>query len=96
MERLANNLEVAGRQRTQMNGRGARLRSALELLNLVNPTDMNCILHLARFYMLYNMDLSELMSAIVKLQDVRKENTRVAQKVMPHIFFSRKLFIQNV
>jgi hypothetical protein len=72
---LANNLEVAGRQRTQMNGRGARLRSALELINLVNPTDMNCILHLARFYMLYNMDLSELMSAIVKLQDVRKENT---------------------
>jgi len=75
IERLANNLEVAGRQRTQMNGRGARLRSALELLNLVNPTDMNCILHLARFYMLYNMDLSELMSTIVKLQDVRKENT---------------------
>jgi hypothetical protein len=72
---MANNLEVAGRQRTQMNGRGARLRSALELLNLVNPTDMNCILHLARFYMLYNMDLSELMSTIVKLQDVRKENT---------------------
>lgn len=70
---MANNLEVAGRQRTQMNGRGARLRSALELLNLVNPTDMNCILHLARFYMLYNMDLSELMSTIVKLQDVRKE-----------------------
>lgn len=72
---MANNLEVAGRQRTQMSGRGARLRSALELLNLVNPTDMNCILHLARFYMLYNMDLAELMSTIVKLQDVRKENT---------------------
>jgi hypothetical protein len=71
---MANNLEVAGRQRTQMNGRGARLRSALELLNLVNPTDMNCILHLARFYMLYNMDLSELMSTIVKLQDVRKQS----------------------
>jgi hypothetical protein len=75
IERMANNLEVAGRQRTQMNGRGARLRSALELLNLVNPSDMNCILHLARFYMLYNMDLSELMSSIVKLQDVRMENT---------------------
>ena len=74
IERMANNLEVAGRQRTQMNGRGARLRSALELLNLVNPTDMNCILHLARFYMLYNMDLSELISTIVKLEDVRKQN----------------------
>jgi hypothetical protein len=46
----------------------------LELLNLVNPSDMNCILHLARFYMLYNMDLSDLMSSIVKLQDVRIEN----------------------
>lgn len=74
IERMANNLEVAGRQRTQMNGRGARLRSALELLNLVNPTDMNCILHLARFYMLYNMDLSDLMSSIIKLQHVRMEN----------------------
>jgi hypothetical protein len=72
---MANNLEVAGRQRTQMNGRSARLRSALELLNLVNPTDMNCILHLARFYMLYNMDLSELVSNIAKVQDVRMENT---------------------
>jgi hypothetical protein len=71
---MANNLEVAGRQRTHMNGRGARLRSALELLNLVNPTDMNCIFNLARFYMLYNMDLSELMSTIVRLQDVRMEN----------------------
>jgi hypothetical protein len=74
IERMANNLEVAGRQRTQMSGRGARLRSALELLNLVKPTDMNYILHLARFYMLYNMDLSDLMSSIVKLQDVRIEN----------------------
>ncbi|XP_069673301.1 F-box only protein 21-like isoform X2 [Periplaneta americana] len=64
IERMANNLEVAGRQRTQMNGRGARLRSALELLNLVNPSDMNCILHLARFYMLYNMDLADLMATI--------------------------------
>jgi len=71
---MANNLEVAGRQRTQMNGRGARLRSALELLNLVNPSDMNCILHLARFYMLYNMDLSDLMCTIIRMQDVRKKN----------------------
>jgi hypothetical protein len=75
IERMANNLEVAGRQRTQMNGRGARLRSVLELLHLVNPSDMNCILHLARFYMLYNMDLSDLMATIVKMQDVSKKNT---------------------
>jgi F-box protein 21 len=83
VERLANNLEVAGRQRTQMNGRGARLRSALELLNLVNPTDMNCILHLARFYMLYNMDLSELMTTLVKLQDDLETRARdQAQHIM--------------
>ncbi|KAJ9575100.1 hypothetical protein L9F63_007761, partial [Diploptera punctata] len=69
IERMAHNLEVAGRQRTQMNGRGARLRSALELLNLVNPSDINCILHLARFYMLYGMDLSDLTSTISKLQN---------------------------
>jgi hypothetical protein len=72
IERMANSLEVASRQRTQMNGRGARLRSALELLHLVNPSDMSCILHLARFYMLYNMDLSDLMATIVKVQDVRE------------------------
>lgn len=76
IERMANNLEVAGRQRTQMNGRGARLRSALELLNLVNPSDMNCILHLARFYMLYNMDLADLMATIVKMQEELEPRAR--------------------
>ncbi|PSN50252.1 F-box only protein 21 [Blattella germanica] len=76
IERMANNLEVAGRQRTQMNGRGARLRSALELLNLVNPSDLNCILHLARFYMLNSMDLSDLTTTISKLQNELEPRAR--------------------
>lgn len=68
VERMANNLEVAGRQRTHMNGRGARLRSALELLHMINPFNLNCLLQLARFYMLYNMDLKPLMKTINDLQ----------------------------
>lgn len=67
---MANNLEVAGRQRTHMNGRGARLRSALELLHMINPFNLNCLLQLARFYMLYNMDLKPLMKTIESLQPV--------------------------
>ncbi|GLH01677.1 F-box only protein 21 [Gryllus bimaculatus] len=67
VERLANNLEVAGRQRAQ--GREARLRSTLELMHLVNPADMNCVFHLARFYMLHHMNLGDLVAALKKTQD---------------------------
>lgn len=70
VERMANNLEVAGRQRNHMNGRGARLRSALELLHMINPFNLNCLLQLARFYMLYNMDIKPLMKIINDLQPV--------------------------
>lgn len=72
IERLANNLGVAGRQRSHVIGRSSRMRSFLELHYLVNPSDLNCIMHLARFYMLYSMDLSDLMPTIVKIQDVSK------------------------
>lgn len=67
---MAINLELASRQRTHMNGRGARLRSALELLHLVNPMDITCILHLSRYYMLYNMELDNLLQSLIimKLQ----------------------------
>lgn len=61
---MANNLEVAGRQRTTVNGRTARLRSALELLNMVNPNNVNCIMQVARFYMQYNLNVSALRQAL--------------------------------
>lgn len=61
---MANNLEVAGRQRTHLNGRAARLRSALELLHMVKPRDTNTILHLARFYILHQMDVTELIKTL--------------------------------
>lgn len=68
---MANNLEVAGRQRAQQaSGRRSRLRSTLELLNLVNPLDLTCVLHLARYYMLYDMDLCPLMDSIIRMQNV--------------------------
>jgi hypothetical protein len=69
---MANNLEVAARQRTQLNGRAARLRSALELLHMVRPHDTAVILHLARFYMLYQMDLAKLVTVLTYIQKVCK------------------------
>ncbi|XP_015124343.1 F-box only protein 21 isoform X1 [Diachasma alloeum] len=68
VQRMANNLEVAGRQRTHLNGRAARLRSALELLHLVRPHDTSTILHLARFYILHQMDLMELVQVLKDIQ----------------------------
>lgn len=70
VERMAQNLEVAGRQRTHLNGRAARLRSALELLYMVRPHDTGVILHLARFYMLYQMDLTQLVDVLTYLKRV--------------------------
>lgn len=57
---MANNLELSGRQHVHPNGRITRLRSVLELLRMINPSDLTCMLNLARLYMLYNMDVSEL------------------------------------
>ncbi|KAK0090464.1 hypothetical protein PV325_000128 [Microctonus aethiopoides] len=68
VQRMANNLEVAGRQRTQLNGRAARLRSALELIHLVRPYDTTAILHLARFYMHYQMDLNDLVQILITIR----------------------------
>lgn len=60
MIRMASNLELSGRQHVHPNGRITRLRSVLELLRMINPSDLTCMLNLARLYMLYNMDVSEL------------------------------------
>ncbi|KAJ8684303.1 hypothetical protein QAD02_020095 [Eretmocerus hayati] len=68
VERLANNLEVASRQRTVLNGRATRLRSALELIHLVRPHDTGAILHLARFYMLHQMNLAKLVDILTQIK----------------------------
>lgn len=60
VERMANNLEVSSRQHSHPNGRITRVRSALELLKLVNPQDLSAIVSLARLYMLHNMDTKPL------------------------------------
>ncbi|KAG8330288.1 F-box protein 21 [Homalodisca vitripennis] len=70
VERMANNLEIAGRQRTDMNGRSVRLRSALELILMVNPSNMYCLLQLARLYMQFNMDVSRLQAAFSTITHV--------------------------
>lgn len=62
---MANNLEVSGRQHTHPNGRITRLRSSLELLQLVNPHDISARVSLARLYMLHNMDTKPMIALLL-------------------------------
>lgn len=70
---MANNLELSGRQYVHPNGRITRLRSVLELLRLINPSDLTCMLNLARLYMLYNMDVSDLRSSLITQVSIKLE-----------------------
>lgn len=75
---MANNLEVSARQHTHPNGRITRLRSALELLKLVNPRDISALVSLARLYMLHNMDTTRLEAFILEQQfEVPEQANRV-------------------
>lgn len=67
---MAHNLELAGRQRNQLMGRPARLRSVLELLHMLKPNDIENILNLARFYMCHQMDLTNLVNKLIDIQNV--------------------------
>lgn len=68
--RMANNLELATRQHIHLNGRVARLRSALELQHMMQPHNLYIFLHLCRFYVSHHMDLEELVKM---LQNIRKD-----------------------
>lgn len=67
---MANNLEIAARQHTHINGRTTRLRSALELRYMIQPNDANTILQLGRIYVLQHMDLTELVKILENMQKV--------------------------
>ncbi|KAL2725162.1 F-box only protein 21 [Vespula squamosa] len=67
---MAYNLDIAARQHIHLNGRTARIRSALELNYMMQPHDVTTILNLGRFYMLHRMDLSEL---VIMLQNMQKD-----------------------
>lgn len=67
---MANNLEIAARQHTHINGRIARLRSALELQYMIQPNDANTILQLGRIYISQFMDLSELVKKLENIPEV--------------------------
>lgn len=69
---MANNLEIAARQHTHINGthRTARLRSALELRYMIQPNDTNTVLQLGRIYMSQHMDLTELVKILENMQKV--------------------------
>lgn len=64
-------LEVANRQHTHLNGRSARLRSTFQLQYLVDPCSINAVIQLARFYMLREMDLTDIVKM---LADIQKQN----------------------
>ncbi|XP_054274808.1 F-box only protein 21-like [Macrosteles quadrilineatus] len=70
MERMATNLEVAGRQRTVMDSRMLGLRSALELRHVISPDNISCIMHLGRFYMDRNMDVLEVVHSLRNLTNL--------------------------
>ncbi|GLV34229.1 hypothetical protein CBL_00160 [Carabus blaptoides fortunei] len=87
MARMANNLELSGRQHLHPNGRITRLRSVLELLRLINPSDLTCMLNLAKLYMLYNMDVSELTSFLTNQEfDIsrRAQANQIVQMLQDH------------
>lgn len=65
---MANNLEEAScRQHTLPNRRITRLRSSLELLQLVNPYNVTAKESLARLYMHHDMDIKPFIESL-KLQ----------------------------
>uniref|UniRef100_A0A1B6E1X2 Hemimethylated DNA-binding domain-containing protein n=1 Tax=Clastoptera arizonana TaxID=38151 RepID=A0A1B6E1X2_9HEMI len=90
VERMANNLEVAGRQRSHTNGRLARLRTVLELLQLINPCNLSCLLQLARLYILYNLnkDVEALLDNInnMEIGDPRDQGQAANIKRMLEVY----------
>lgn len=69
IERLTAGVEVAGRMSMRSNGHSTYLRSALELMFVINPRNLTHILHLARLYMLFNISVSELIDSIMSTMD---------------------------
>lgn len=91
--RMANNLEIAARQHTHLNGRTARLRSALELQYMIQPNDANTILQLGRIYISQFMDLSELVKRLENIPEdleliSRGQANLILQTFNVHIFQS--------
>lgn len=82
---MANNLEIAARQHTHINGRTARLRSALELQYMIQPNDANTILQLGRIYMSQSMDLSELVKRLENIPEVFYEINICYEKLSFHL-----------
>lgn len=80
---MARNIETAATQHTQINIRTARLRSALELRYMIEPSDADIILQLGRIYLLQDMDLTELVKIIENMQKVFYQvYTNTLQKIV--------------
>lgn len=80
---MAHNLEVANRQRTSMIGRSERLKSVLELLHMLNPLDVNCLIQLTRFYIFMNM---EIIHPLQKIQTLLQITVSIIFVVVYFIF----------
>ncbi|XP_053988086.1 F-box only protein 21-like isoform X2 [Hylaeus anthracinus] len=69
VSRMANNLEFASRQHTHDLHRTARLLSALQFQHMIFPNDASIISKLVRTYILWNMDVTELVEILENIRD---------------------------
>ncbi|XP_014221972.1 F-box only protein 21-like [Trichogramma pretiosum] len=76
IERMASNIETAARSRSYRCGSSTKLRSAFELLHMLKPKDTGVILHIARYYMLYKMDLSKFIKILTDI----KQNSELVSR----------------
>ncbi|XP_034947357.1 F-box only protein 21-like [Chelonus insularis] len=66
LHHIANNLVIAARRITQLNGRTARFRSALELALLIDPNDIHKMYDLAQFYMQHQMSMNDILDILTQ------------------------------
>lgn len=78
---LANTLEVSARHHSQGNGIGkiTRLRSSMELLQLISPDNMQALLNLGRLYIHQGIDTSKLEKFIFEMTDRTSNSTPVME-----------------
>lgn len=72
---MAYNLYTAARQHIHLNGRAARIRSALELHHMMKPHDIDIVLELSHFYLMNRMDVSEFVIILQNMQKVNCSST---------------------
>ncbi|XP_012142186.1 F-box only protein 21 isoform X2 [Megachile rotundata] len=94
--RMASNIEIAARQHTRINRRTARLRSALELRYMIEPSDADIILQLGRIYLLQHMDLTELVKILENMQKDLELTSRGQASIISQTFKTLQEYQKNL